>query len=100
MIERKKDHNESLSLKIHNESERETGFGPATSCLEGRRSTGLSYSRVQFLTTLVCPLAVAVRTNDIALRDFLEDEFAAALDHSRDNELLGVAIAVIELHHV
>jgi len=52
------------------------------------------------LTTVVCPLAVAVRTNDIALRDFLEDELAAAVDQSRHSALLGVAIAVIELHHV
>ena len=30
---------------LREESERETGFEPATACLEGRYSTSLSYSR-------------------------------------------------------
>jgi hypothetical protein len=44
---------------------------------------------------------MAVRTNDIALRDFSEDGFAtSATDHLGDRVALFCSIPVVELHYI
>lgn len=52
--------------------ERETGFGPATYCLEGSRSARLSYSRDR-VPPPKSSIAVAVGTDDIALCRLIQD---------------------------
>jgi hypothetical protein len=84
------------------ELERETGFEPATACLEGRNSGQLSYSRsgCRLRSSLKRPKTVAVRTDDIALGCLGQDPIEAEVaDHRHHGLDLRRRVAMVELHH-